>query len=125
MDIVHQFQPTPTTCVHTCLAMVLGKPVEEVIAEIGLPQGLNQEDLLASLRRYDLMHAMTLFGALWTGWQFVVVPSLNVRGGTHQVLVHYDQGYTVLDPSPKIRYEENGSDLNSWMSVVLVRPPNC
>lgn len=124
IPLIHQFQPTPYTCVHTCLAMLLGKPVAEVIEEIGLPHGLNQHDLLNSLEKYDVMHAMTLFGALWTGWQFATVPSLNVRGGMHKVLVHWEAGkYRVLDPSPKIRYKEDGSDLGSWNDVILVRPP--
>jgi hypothetical protein len=102
--------------------MVLGRPVEEIVEEIGHPTGMNQQGLLAVLHQYDVMHAMTMFGALWTGWQFVVVPSLNVRGGMHQVLLHFDRGYTVLDPSPKIRYKEDGSDLNTWTEVVLVKP---
>jgi hypothetical protein len=104
--------------------MVLGKPVEEVINEIGLPNGMLQPDLLAAIRHYDLMHAMTLFGSLWDGWQFACVPSLNIRGGAHQVLVHFEDGrYRVLDPSTKIRYKEDGSDLCCWNDIVLVKPP--
>jgi len=123
--LVHQFQPTPYTCVHACIAMVLGRPVAEIIDEIGLPHGLLQRDLLDVLDKYRVQHAMTVFSALWDGWQFVVVPSLNIRGGAHQVLVHYEAGkYRVLDPSPKIQYKEDGSDLKCWNDVILVRPPN-
>ena len=125
IELQHQFQPTPHTCSHACLAMVLGRPVEEVINEVGLPQGMLQQDLLAAIRQYDLMHAMTVFGSLWDGWQFIVVPSLNIRGGAHQVLVHFEAGrYRVLDPSPKIRYKEDGSDLSCWNDVILVKPPS-
>ena len=93
--------------------------------EIGQLAGMNQQDLLSALNKYQLMHAMTLFGSLWVGWQFAVVPSLNVRGGAHQVLIHFRDGkYRVLDPSPKIRYKEDGSDLSTWNDVILVRPPN-
>lgn len=123
--LVHQFQPTPYTCVHACIAMVIGRPASEVVEEIGNPHGLNQQLLLRALEQYDLMHAMTLFGSLWTGWQFAVVPSLNNRGGAHQVLIHFEHGkYRVLDPSTKIRYKEDGSDLSCWNDVILVRPPN-
>ena len=123
--LVHQFQPTPYTCVHACVAMVLGIPVQEVIDKVGLHHGMNQQDLLAVLNQYDVMHAMTMFGAMWTGWHLLTVPSLNVRGGTHKVVCHWEAGkYRVLDPSPKIRYKEDGSDLNSWNDVTLVRPPN-
>jgi len=123
--LVHQTQPTPYTCAHTCLAMVLGRPVEEVMHEVKELAGMNTHDLLNALERYGVMHALTMFGALWSGWQLVTVPSLNVRGGTHKVLVHWEAGkYHVLDPSPKIRYAEDGSDLNSWHDVILVRPPN-
>ena len=119
----HQFQPTPTTCVQTCLAMVLGRPAEEIIEEIGHPGGLPQRQLLESLDRYDIHYAQTLDGALWPGWQFAAVPSLNIRGGMHEVLVHLDDHnrMRVLDPSPKTRYLEDGSDLMSWCDVVLVR----
>lgn len=122
--LVHQTQPTPYTCTHTCLAMVLGRPVEEIMREVKL-DGMNTRDLLCALERYNVMHALTMFGALWSGWQLVTVPSLNVRGGTHKVLVHWEDGkYRVLDPSPKIRYAEDGSDLDSWHDVILVRPQN-
>lgn len=124
VTLVHQFQPTPWSCVHTCLAMVMGVPAEQLIEEIGYPNGLNQMDALVVLERKGIMHAATMFGALWQGWQMVTVPSLNIRGGMHQILVHWEAGkYTVLDPSPKIRYKEDGSDLNGWSAVILVRPP--
>lgn len=120
-ELKHQYQPTPYTCVHACLAMLLDKPVEEVVEEVGYPNGMRQQELLACLDHYDLMHAPTLFGKLWFGWQLVCVPSLNNRGGLHQILVHYEKGkYTVLDPSPKIQYKEDGSDLAGWCDVVLV-----
>ena len=123
-NLVHQYQPTPFTCTHACLAMVLGRPVADIVDEVGLHQGFNQKDLLAALTRYDLMHAMTLFGALWEGWQFVVVPSLNVRGGSHQVLVCCQGAkMRVLDPSTKIQYKEDGSDLSCWNDTILVKPP--
>ncbi len=119
----HQTQPTPFTCVHTCIAMVLGRPVKEIIEEVGLPHGMTQLDLVNALERYNLAYAMTAFHALWYGWQFVSAPSRNVRGGSHQILVHYSEGeYRVLDPSPKIRYKENGSDLTTWINVILVKP---
>lgn len=123
-DLVHQFQPTPYTCCHTCLAMVLGRPVAEVIDEVGEHAGMNTLELMGALARYNVMFALTQFGAMWTGWHMLTVPSLNVRGGTHKILVHWAGGkYRVLDPSPGIRYREDGNDLTSWSDVILVRPP--
>lgn len=121
--MTHQFQPTPFTCVHTCLAMVLDRPVEEVIQEVGLPQGMYQRDLLDALERYEIEHLPTMFSKLWWGWNLLAVPSLNVRGGAHQILLHFDgKNYQVMDPSPRTRYKEDGSDLMTWFDVILVKP---
>ena len=93
--------------------------------EVKKLDGMNTRDMIRALEHYNVMHALTMFGALRSGWQLVTVPSLNVRGGTHKVLLHWEDGkYRVLDPSPKIRYAEDGSDLDSWHDVILVRPQN-
>jgi hypothetical protein len=110
-----QTQPTGKTCVQTCLAMALGIPVEKVIQKYG-DDGMNQT---------LLQYALTECGFVWNhfteglmiyeGWYFVCVPSLNKKGGTHQILVHYEEGEMfVLDPAQGVKYKEDGSDLISW-----------
>lgn len=123
--IIPQMQPTPWSCVHTCIAMILGVPAQEIIDRFPRDQGMSELETLVALQNLDVMHAPTLFGKLWLGWQLVAVPSLNVEGGLHQILVHWypGEGYRVVDPSPLKRYQEDGSDLNSWSAVILVRLP--
>lgn len=122
-----QQQPTPVTCTQTCLAMALDVPVADVIARFG-DRGMTHQEFLAALEACRFTYNQFMLGALIvTGCYFLTVPSLNVRGGHHKLLIHYDadagcSGFTVFDPSPKIAYQADGSDLVSWSSPVLFHP---
>lgn len=50
MAVVDLKQPTPTTCGQTCVAMLLGCPVEAVVASVGA-KGTTWPQLRAYLRR--------------------------------------------------------------------------
>lgn len=116
--IVPQQQPTPASCVQTCLAMALGVPVSEVLALYG-DKAMNQQRLTAALTECavywnQMIHATLIF----EGWHFVTVPSLNNRGGNHCILLFSDGGrLTVLDPSTKETYQRDGSDLRGWSNL--------
>lgn len=115
-----QKQPTDTTCVQTCLAMVLDVPVEDVIEEYG-DKALSTIEMLVVLRMKNIDFNWLPQGALFVhGWYFIAVPSLNLRGGMHEILVHAGEDGIdkVLDPSSLETYAEDGSDLVSWADAV-------
>lgn len=125
MELILQKQPTKVTCVQTCLAMAMGVPVGDVVSTFGdSPQ--SHDELIAALRACRILHVPLAFPSLVIhGWHFAVVPSLNVRGGHHQVLVYNDmENYVckVLDPSARETYKEDGSDLISWADLIYFHP---
>lgn len=125
IELTLQTQPTPITCVQTCIAMALGEPVERVIQIFG-PEAMDQRSLLDALYRCGILHNQFLFGTMVaSGWYFAVVPSLNHPGGNHQVLFRWncDNGeWLVLDPAMGRKYKSNGSQNLSWSELVLFHP---
>lgn len=122
--IQHQKQPTGVTCVQTCLAMALGVPVEKVIEKYG-KDALNNQSLCYILTKSRIIWNQFSHGAfIYEGWHFASVPSLNKRGGMHQVLIHFSKNWelTVLDPSPLESYKQDGSDLISWSDLIAFIP---
>lgn len=124
-DLTLQLQPTPTTCAQACIAMAVGVPVQEVINQFG-GDPMCQRGLLRALEDCRIVHNQFVFPTLVvTGWHFAVVPSLNMPGGNHQVLIHFnlESGiWRILDPSSRTRYPQNGDGLKSWSEVVLFVP---
>ncbi len=122
-----QKQPTPVTCVQTCLAMALGVPVEQVIARYG-DRPMNQQWLCHALNECGFLWNQFMHGTwVCSGYYLLAVPSLNVRGGMHEIIVHYDMdrgcsGITVFDPSTKTTYKEDGSDLVTWSEPTFFIP---
>lgn len=123
--ITIQRQPTAGTCAQACLAMALEVPVAKVIERFGADP-MNQQTLIHALTECGVVFNPLQFGTfVMTGWYFAVVPSLNIRGGNHQILIHYDwdNGDTkVLDPSGRETYALDGSDLKSWSDLIAFRP---
>ena len=121
-DIVLQKQPTPVTCVQTCLAMALGAPVEQVIERYG-QAAMGHKQLISALTECRFAFNQVIYGTLITsGWYFVTVPSLNNPGGSHKVLMHADiggAGFTILDPSTRNTYKPDGTNLYHWSDPVL------
>jgi len=120
----YQQQPTDRTCVHTCVAMALGVPVHRVIERVG-QEALSQHRLEMILAQCGVLHDVLVHDllGLWQGWHFATVPSLNFRGGSHQILLHWDDnaGLAVLDPARKDAYARDGSDLKSWSLLTIFR----
>lgn len=125
MTLTLQKQPTPSTCAQTCLAMALDVPVADVVVIYGT-QGMGTRDLLRALDECRILHNVFVFPTfLVTGWHFAVVPSLNNRGGNHQILIFFDADtgcLTVLDPSRAQTYATDGRDLLSWQELILFHP---
>lgn len=125
--ITLQKQPTPITCIHTCLAMVLGVPVRKVIDRYG-PNPLNQAMIIFALTECRVIFNQFVFGTpAATGWYLMSVPSLNVEGGMHQIVAHYDMdrgcnGWTIFDPSTRKNYAPDGSNLRTWGDLILFHP---
>jgi len=119
-----QTQPNNTTCVHTCIAMALGEPVEKVINWLG-ESPLGGLDLVKILTDCKIVWNQLVFGQLiFNGWHFACVPSLNFPGLNHQILIHFDwdSGISVIDPAIGNKYKEDGSDLRSWGELVIFIP---
>jgi hypothetical protein len=122
--ITPQTQPTPVTCVQTCIAMAMEVPVEKIIERYG-GDALNQELLTMILTQCGILWNRFSQGTLiYEGWYFAVVPSLNTRGANHQVLLRWtsDDGLTVLDPSSKETYKQDGSDIKTWTELTPFWP---
>lgn len=101
--ITRQMQPCPYSCVSTCLAMIVGRPAQEVIGQMHQPYRDGDLTLRQMLERLDVEY--TAFFSLDCppladeGVYLCTSPSLNIEGGNHQILIEVtDEGYFVLDP---------------------------
>ena len=121
-DLALQRQPTNQTCVQTCLAMALSVPVEDVIKKYG-GDPWNQAKLIYTLEDCNIFYNQFCFGALvFQGWYFAAVPSLNIIGGGHEILLRWTEkeGVFILDPSPNKTYD--GSNFKYWSDLVAFIP---
>lgn len=128
-EITHQTQPTPYTCVHTCLAMILGEPVQKVIDVFGAEYGMSDREIDAAMDKCRLLWNRFVYpDMIVPGYYIIGVPSLNIAGGTHCIIVRRDEDgrMKVFDPNRGVEgkkvYDENGKDLHTWFNVVLVYP---
>lgn len=104
--IVFQQQPTGTSCVHTCLSMLTGIPVEKIIEEMG-PEGQTFIAETNFLLRHGYFPVRLMndpiigWGFPRTGLYLLTVASLNTVGAQHRILVEVDNNYNeiVYDPN--------------------------
>lgn len=102
--IQHQTQPCPVSCVATCIAMITGCPVDLVVDQFHREYrkgDLSIGDMLRSIglafKSFDSAERQSLDE---DGVYLVSVPSLNIQGGMHQVVIEMADGeWTVLDPN--------------------------
>lgn len=105
--IVHQQQPNDTTCAHTCLSMVTGVPVQDIIDEFGDDYGLGNATEFGFLLRHGYwpveIHNDPVIGWRFPriGRYFMTVQSKNSLGSAHRILVEVDKDYNekVYDPN--------------------------
>lgn len=104
--LVHQTQPTPMSCVCTCIAMLMGEDAQSVIdryhEKYYVERSMDVGDILAEqafiFRQEMAGTVLTLYpGAVY----LLTVASLNIPGSLHQILVDYRDtaGPVVLDPA--------------------------
>lgn len=115
--IEHQMQPCPVSCMATSLAMICGKPAAEIIQSLHerYRQGNTSlrsmlEELHVPFRSFDSCdnNCLEFIGAYLVG-----VPSLNIQGGTHEIVIEVtEDDYFVFDPvkgrDGKLFYEKRG-----------------
>jgi hypothetical protein len=104
IKIKHVTQPTPHSCVHACLSMVTGLSVHDLIARFSDDDGLDYPKTATVLTEMGIMpvsmpaitpHTMPICGAY-----FVSVPSLNLPGRSHQVVVNLEgEKWVLYDPN--------------------------
>lgn len=125
--IKHQMQPCPFSCVSTCLAMLSGRPASEVVAllhegyranVITLREMLN--GLKIKFSSFDSVDGGELVNE---GAYLCTVPSLNIQGGNHQIIIVVtDCDYIVHDPvkgrEGRLYYVKRG-DANEALQVEL------
>lgn len=111
----HQTQPTSNSCVSTCVAMILNKPVEEVIKDLHSDyfdtDHCGDYAVVGYLRKHGMWVATMAQDVdspcfLYTpGYYILTVPSLNYVGGTHAILLTVSKDregelcWQVLDPA--------------------------
>ena len=101
--IIRQTQPCPLSCVSTCLAMIVGRPADEVIAELHKPYrdgDLTLREMLEYLGiQYTAFFSVDCPPLADEGVYLCTSPSLNIEAGNHQILIEVtDDGYFVFDP---------------------------
>lgn len=138
--IKHVKQPTLNTCVSACLAMILNKPVEKVIEEFH-SRYYNNWDITISeyLTQNGVNHHCCEGGGRETlhmgGLFLCTVPSLNVPGSLHQIVIDMtDHKFIVHDPikgwegkkfyvGPDQDPEEPGAFIiHTWVKDVEILP---
>lgn len=128
--ITHQTQPTKFSCAHTCLAMLLGEPVDKVRKVLGDNDcGLSDREIHAALDRFQFLWNHFVYPTMIVaGTYLLAVPSLNNLGGSHCIVVQRDDCgmFKVFDPNKgregvKV-YEEDGSNLVSWHDTIFIYP---
>lgn len=101
--IKHQMQPCPVSCVATSIAMICGKPAQEVIdcyhakyREHGMTLRQILEDLGVE---YTAFYSVDNPSLCDEGVYLCTAPSINIEAGTHQILIEItDDNYFVIDP---------------------------
>lgn len=102
--IQHQTQPCPVSCVSTCLAMLKAAPADEVIEKMHLryrEKGMTMREMLDELQiPFESFDTCGHSGLEEYGAYLCTVPSLNIVGGTHQIIIEMtlDDDYHVVDP---------------------------
>lgn len=133
MKIVHQTQPDPFSCNHTCLAMLLGEPVEKVLRAFP-GQGMTPHELHTALERCNFLWNAFVFGTMVVdGFYLMAAPSLNVETRGHVILMEWKGCWDesiIHDPNRgregKRFYSTNPKDggvpLAWWTEMVIVKP---
>lgn len=137
MLIKQQVQPTEITCASTCMAMILDIPVEKAIYEfhekyyternITCSEYLQSKGLKVERMYADFSPSRINYNAVYG----LIVPSLNIEGGTHFVLMEVDSegNWCIYDPNYKkeskkyyipVKYEDNDNNLEVGINSYVI-----
>lgn len=90
-ELIHQMQPTSTSCTSACMAMLLNRPVEQVVEEFHDPWTKHETDPERYLEPFGI--ECKTFDGIWgtlaepENLYLLTVPSLNKPGHLHHVLL--------------------------------------
>jgi len=99
-----QSQPCPTSCMSTCIAMLLNIPVEAVKHRHhdDYREGRSLREILNSYGvPFESFDSAEPHSIDRSGFWLLAVPSLNIEGGLHEVLVEFDKAsstWVIFDP---------------------------
>lgn len=111
------------TCTQACMAMVSDRTIEEVIKLVGEDALTIQEEICFYIQN-EIGFNQLLYPTMFNGLYAVTVPSLNLKGRFHRILVKCFDGdiFQILDPNNGRAYKkfyDQVSFLNStWGEVV-------
>jgi len=99
----HQTQPCPVSCVCTSIAILAGRPAAEIVEKYH--RGYRDGSVSVRTMLTELGIPFATFDSLdggvmdQVGAYLVTVPSLNITGGTHQIVIEItEDDYHVIDP---------------------------
>lgn len=102
LTVTHVQQPSDVTCVHSCLSMITGIPVADLVERFG-NRGLAVDSKFTVLVEHGIWPVNTTFQSHpfdFCGVYIVGTCSLNRPGDMHCVVVEADgDGYRVHDPN--------------------------
>tara|TARA_R110002072_G_scaffold183132_2_gene339428 strand:+ start:2559 stop:3053 length:495 start_codon:yes stop_codon:yes gene_type:complete len=132
LEPVHQKQPNNKTCVHTCLAMVSGLPVEKVIEAYGDHRGLTWWDEQTFLGLCGIRYHPINFREILPlgGVYLATIQSLNHKNTAHRiVMVKQPKSKTIiLDPNEgvegKIAYTMKETGGHRMFDLLFLEPGN-
>jgi len=90
MIIKHQQQPTSDTCASTCIAMLLGVPVNDVISKFHDKYKAGEMNIDHYLKNNGLAVEPILsnyWQAQWGKLYLLAVPSLNSKANLHSIIL--------------------------------------
>ena len=123
-------QPTPDTCVSTCLAMLLNEDTQTIIDQFHASYKAGQTNPIKFLEQRGIkVNDGKPYQYLdEDGLYFLMVPSLNIQATNHQIIYIIEEGgngwfHTLLDPvkgrEGKLYYKSDFEQDDNELSVKL------
>lgn len=124
-EIKHQTQLTPTSCVPACMAMISGVDQQSIIDDLDRHHGScgSLHDEFCQWVRLGYLPQLVPWNSLRHGIvMLATVPSLNIPGGMHRIVIDLRDVLTVYDPNKgrdgRRFYTEDS--LHSWSDLTTV-----
>ncbi len=125
VELKHQQQATNTSCVAACIAMVTGIDQLRIISQMEKHDGgrSSMHDEFRQWVRMGYLPRRLPYGDLRHGAVMVAtVPSLNIPGGNHRIVIDHRKCLKVLDPNEgregKLFY--TADSLRTWSELTIV-----